>query len=77
MDPVNLAGRADPAHRADPARVPYRAPAARGHAQDLSPLQEACLDFCIELLNQRIQVHEYDCALVCALAVLGCRFDGW
>ena len=31
----------------------------------------------MELLNQRIQVHEYDCALVCALAVLGRRYNGW
>ena len=31
----------------------------------------ACLEFCIELLNQTIHNKEYDMALVCALAVLG------
>lgn len=30
----------------------------------LDDVQMACLDFCIELLNQRSQVNEYDCALV-------------
>jgi hypothetical protein len=29
------------------------------------------MDFVIELLNQQIQSSEYECALVCALAVLG------
>lgn len=29
------------------------------------------MDFMIELLNQRIQSSEYECALVYALAVLG------
>jgi superfamily II DNA or RNA helicase len=43
-----------------------------------TPVQAACLDFCIELLNQRASVHEYECALVCALAVLGrSPIDGW
>ena len=37
----------------------------------------ACLDFCIELLNQRIQVEDYECALICALAVLGRGEHGW
>lgn len=35
------------------------------------------MDFCIELLNQRIQVEDYECALICALAVLGCGDSGW
>jgi hypothetical protein len=35
------------------------------------------LDFCIELLNQRIQVEDYECALICALAVLGRGESGW
>lgn len=35
------------------------------------------MDFCIELLNQRIQVEDYECALVCALAVLGRGEGGW
>ena len=43
----------------------------------LSRLQRACLDFCIELLNQTVTTHEYDSALVCALAVLGVTENGW
>ncbi|GME40199.1 uncharacterized protein LTHEOB_12917 [Neofusicoccum parvum] len=39
--------------------------------------QKACLDFCIELLNQRITQREYDSALVCALAVQGVTPTGW
>ena len=42
----------------------------------LTPIQRACLDFCIELLNQRVVHREYDCALVCAMAVLGVRDRG-
>jgi hypothetical protein len=42
----------------------------------LTPIQRACLDFCIELLNQRVVHWEYDCALVCAMAVLGVRDRG-
>ncbi|GME47471.1 uncharacterized protein LTHEOB_12917 [Neofusicoccum parvum] len=38
---------------------------------------KACLDFCIELLNQRITQREYDSALVCALAVQGVTPTGW
>ena len=34
-------------------------------------IHTACLEFCIELLNQTIHNREYDMALVCALAVLG------
>ena len=37
----------------------------------LEPVEARCMDFVIELLNQRIQSSEYECALVCALAVLG------
>ncbi|EDN04237.1 predicted protein [Histoplasma mississippiense (nom. inval.)] len=40
-------------------------------------MQMACLDFCIELLNQRVQVEDYECALVDALAVLGRGEYGW
>ncbi len=36
-------------------------------------IQRACLEFCIELLNQRIHNNEYDMALICATAVLGVR----
>lgn len=43
----------------------------------MAPIDIACLDFCIELLNQRIQVEDYECALICALAVLGRGERGW
>jgi hypothetical protein len=43
----------------------------------LTPIQKACLGFCVALLNQTIRRNEYDCALVCALAVLGVKEDGW
>lgn len=41
------------------------------------PLEKACLDFCLELLNQRIGADEYECALVCALAVISRSRTGW
>lgn len=37
--------------------------------------EQACLEFCVELLNQRQRSHEYESALVCAMAVLG-RSEG-
>ena len=43
----------------------------------LTGIQKACLDFCIELLNQTITRREYDSAFVCALAVLGVHDHGW
>ncbi|KAE8823008.1 hypothetical protein PTNB85_10187 [Pyrenophora teres f. teres] len=43
----------------------------------LSKIQKACLEFCIVLLNYRITRREYDSPLVCALAVLGVKKDGW
>ncbi|KAK4983003.1 hypothetical protein LTR50_007471 [Elasticomyces elasticus] len=43
----------------------------------LTKIQKACLKFCIEVLNQSITRKEYDSALVCALAVLGVKEDGW
>lgn len=45
--------------------------------EELAPIEKACLNFCIALLNQTIRRKEYDCALVCALAVLGVKEDGW
>lgn len=39
-------------------------------------IQEACLLFCIELLNQTIHNREYDMALVCGLAALGVNPSG-
>jgi hypothetical protein len=46
-------------------------------SKPLTGIQRACLDFCVELLNHTISWHEYDSALVCALAVLGVKEDGW
>ena len=43
----------------------------------MTPIQQACLEFCITLLDQSVTRREYDNALVCALAVLGVREDGW
>jgi len=40
-------------------------------------LERICLDFCIELLNQRIGADEYKYALVCVLAVLDRSRTGW
>ncbi|OAL42723.1 hypothetical protein IQ07DRAFT_466806, partial [Pyrenochaeta sp. DS3sAY3a] len=43
----------------------------------LSKIQKACLEFCVALLNQSITRKEYDSPLVCALAALGVKEDGW
>lgn len=43
----------------------------------MTDAHKACLQFCTELLHQRITRKEYDSALVCALAVLGVKSDGW
>ncbi|EAU31635.1 predicted protein [Aspergillus terreus NIH2624] len=43
----------------------------------LEPRERACLEFCVELLNQRHRTHEYESALVCVMAVLGRGRDGW
>ncbi|OGE46773.1 hypothetical protein PENARI_c114G07895 [Penicillium arizonense] len=43
----------------------------------LAPIDSACLNFCIELLNHRIKVEDYESALVCATAVLGRGEVGW
>ncbi|BCR90122.1 uncharacterized protein ACHE_60008A [Aspergillus chevalieri] len=43
----------------------------------MSPMERACLEFCIELLNQRHRAHEYESPLVCAMAVLGWGETGW
>jgi hypothetical protein len=45
--------------------------------EKLTRLQKACLEFCIALLDHRITRREYDSPLVCALAVLGVKEDGW
>ncbi|KAJ5396387.1 uncharacterized protein N7487_003512 [Penicillium crustosum] len=46
-------------------------------SRPLTELDRACLDFCIELLNQQIHVQDYECALLCALAVQGHGPGGW
>ncbi|KAJ5861945.1 uncharacterized protein N7529_009255 [Penicillium soppii] len=43
----------------------------------LTSLDSACLDFCIELLNHRTKVEDYESALICASAVLGRGEAGW
>jgi hypothetical protein len=43
----------------------------------LAPIDSACLNFCIELLNHRIKVEDYESALICATAVLGRGEAGW
>lgn len=43
----------------------------------MTDMEKACLEFCIELLNQRHRSHEYESALVCAMAVLGRGETGW
>ncbi|KAL4860531.1 hypothetical protein BDV12DRAFT_204941 [Aspergillus spectabilis] len=43
----------------------------------MSPIETACLEFCIELLNQKTKVHEYESALVCSMAVLGRGVQAW
>ena len=43
----------------------------------LAPIDSACLNFCIELLNHRIKVEDYKSALICATAVLGRGEAGW
>ncbi|KAL4982976.1 hypothetical protein BDW68DRAFT_194792 [Aspergillus falconensis] len=37
----------------------------------MTPLETTCLEFCIELLNQKTKVQEYESPLVCTIAVLG------
>lgn len=43
----------------------------------LQGVSKACLRFCITLLNQKIRQREYESVLVCALAVIGVKMDGW
>lgn len=42
----------------------------------LTKIQRACLEFCIELPNQSITQREHDRGLVCALGVRGVTKDG-
>jgi hypothetical protein len=50
---------------------------ASARPEKLPRLQKACLTFCIALLDHRITRREYNSPLVCALAVLGVKKDGW
>ncbi|KAF1807959.1 hypothetical protein P152DRAFT_499608, partial [Eremomyces bilateralis CBS 781.70] len=43
----------------------------------MTPVQTACLEFCIQLLNHKVMRNEYESALVCVLAVLGVNGDTW
>ena len=43
----------------------------------MSELEQACLAFCIELLNQTYHIQEYESVLICAMAVLGRGKFGW
>ncbi|KAE8332500.1 hypothetical protein BDV39DRAFT_107535 [Aspergillus sergii] len=43
----------------------------------MSDIEQACLEFCIELLNQTSYVQEYKSVLICAMAVLGRGESGW
>ncbi|KAF1807826.1 hypothetical protein P152DRAFT_406735, partial [Eremomyces bilateralis CBS 781.70] len=43
----------------------------------MTAIQRACLDLCIQLLNQEIMQSEYESPLVCALAVLGVDQTAW
>jgi hypothetical protein len=45
-------------------------------APAIADVQQACLLFCVELLNQTIHNCEYDMALVCGLAALGINPSG-
>jgi hypothetical protein len=40
-------------------------------------IEQACLEFCVELLNQRHRTHEYESVLVCAMAVQGWGEARW
>jgi superfamily II DNA or RNA helicase len=43
----------------------------------MTKLQMACLNFCLELLNQETRNHEFESPLLAALAVLGVSESGW
>ncbi|KAI9374464.1 hypothetical protein BJX61DRAFT_540811 [Aspergillus egyptiacus] len=52
-------------------------PEAAAAEWQMTALETTCLEFCIELLNQRYHTHEYKSPLVCAMAVLGQSKKGW
>ncbi|KAE8383989.1 hypothetical protein BDV23DRAFT_189672 [Aspergillus alliaceus] len=43
----------------------------------MSDIEQACLEFCIELMNQTYHAQEYKSVLVCAMAVLGRGEFSW
>ncbi|RAQ58266.1 hypothetical protein COH20_007739 [Aspergillus flavus] len=43
----------------------------------MSDIEQACLGFCIELLNQTYYAQEYESVLICAMAMLGRGESGW
>ena len=43
----------------------------------MSELEQVCLGFCIELLNQTYHTQEYESVLIYAIAVLGRGEFGW
>lgn len=43
----------------------------------MSDMERACLEFCIELMNQTYHAQEYESVLICAMAVLGRGEFGW
>ncbi|MCJ1360886.1 MAG: hypothetical protein MMC33_010895, partial [Icmadophila ericetorum] len=45
--------------------------------EELTDAQRACLRFCMALLDQAVNRHEYESPLVCAMAVLGVTAGGW
>lgn len=64
------------------AQAEYRQPTnpdedADAESFELRPIEIALMEFCIDLLRQKIRNDEYGCALVCASAVLGRHSRGW
>lgn len=43
----------------------------------IRPIKHALLNFCIDLLRQKIRNDEYRCTMICATAVIGCGQFGW
>lgn len=44
---------------------------------ELTELEDACLEFCIAILDQKSVNQDYDSAMICATAVLGVKEEGW
>ncbi|RHZ49046.1 uncharacterized protein CDV56_103939 [Aspergillus thermomutatus] len=63
--------------RSSPDPMDPRTDAPQREAWAMTDIKKACLEFCIELLNQCYRSHEYKSALVCAMAVLGQGETGW